>query len=289
MEPRAANLEENRRFTLIELLVVVAIMGILASILLPSLQQARQKGFQAVCTSNQKQIGVLLNLYSDDNNGNYPIYGTTYEDTVSWNDLLADYDGRDLTFAEKKQGHFNTDDYDGIDAYSCPASIQHRPGQVLSSYTLNSSFANNDASHPNATRGVAGWKTSNSAPETNYGWSIKNTEMANPSNFVVLTEAHLFNNLLGFTGAGGESDARAFIESYSPSQLPVHNSDVGGVAGFYVHGATKYKLNFLFGDTHVANIPVNSTLGDIGGTNFLTGAYTNWGFLTDTPWNALSE
>lgn len=57
----------NKKFTLIELLVVVAIIGILASILLPSLGRARDKAKQAVCMSNQKQCGIAL--FS---------YGTTY-------------------------------------------------------------------------------------------------------------------------------------------------------------------------------------------------------------------
>ena len=45
-----------KRFTLIELLVVVAIIGILVSILMPSLQKARQKTKTAVCVSQNKQI-----------------------------------------------------------------------------------------------------------------------------------------------------------------------------------------------------------------------------------------
>jgi type II secretory pathway pseudopilin PulG len=52
---------------LIELLVVVAIIGILASILLPSLQKARKKVKQAVCLSNQRQIAIATMSYAADN------------------------------------------------------------------------------------------------------------------------------------------------------------------------------------------------------------------------------
>lgn len=54
-------------FTLIELLVVVAIIGILMSILLPSLEKSRGIAKQAVCLSNLKQLGYAYILYSDEN------------------------------------------------------------------------------------------------------------------------------------------------------------------------------------------------------------------------------
>ena len=65
-------------FTLIELLVVVAIIGILASILLPSLQNARDAAHTAVCVSNQKQVGVSVALYSTDYDENIPPAGNQF-------------------------------------------------------------------------------------------------------------------------------------------------------------------------------------------------------------------
>jgi len=59
----------QKKFTLVELLVVIAIIGILASLLLPSLENAREKSRQAVCVSNQKQFGYGMIMQSDANDG----------------------------------------------------------------------------------------------------------------------------------------------------------------------------------------------------------------------------
>ena len=56
-----------RSFTLIELLIVVAIIAVLAAMLLPALQNAKEQSKRATCLANLKQVGLALLMYADDN------------------------------------------------------------------------------------------------------------------------------------------------------------------------------------------------------------------------------
>jgi hypothetical protein len=136
-------LSSNKFFTLIELLIIVAIIGILLSLLLPSLSKAREKAFTAVCGSNMKQLSDANQVFLKENNFKFPQF---FGSVTVWAGKTGER-GIYKNWNVKKRvlnvylGITDSDDLDTeMPVMRCPSSDGHYYNYEGSDYVHNSAY-----------------------------------------------------------------------------------------------------------------------------------------------------
>jgi prepilin-type N-terminal cleavage/methylation domain-containing protein/prepilin-type processing-associated H-X9-DG protein len=242
---------KQRFFTLIELLVVIAIIAILAAMLLPALNEARNTAKRISCVNQLKQIGSGLTMYGNDFDSYIPgwcMSSTITGESLRWAGLLVPYTGSPLM-------------------WMCPgAPIENSDSLAISQaikYSRNPDtnfFASFRKIQTIGINSVTYTPTGSGLKHAFKYTTHKSGNIKNPSTLWYAVDA---------TGQGSQ-----YVPNNPTGQLPILNSRIYPDDGSSVYPHHKSNINFLFVDGHAESLLRRDVTDRIN--NRLTSAARFW-------------
>jgi len=233
----------NRRaFTLIELLVVIAVVSIIAAILFPVFAKVREKGRQTACAGNEKQMGLAILAYAQDNDECLPNRSSVAQD-YSWKFEIYPYIKSTRIYQCPSNPSRELDDYN-----TATGLVNDDAPDFLASYAANRGSGNDGPfidPHPNA------------PPPDNQLLTVKLSGLESPSQTIGIVET--------------TSQYTDFVVTNLRWAKPnAHDAELGG----NVFSGHLGRSNFQFMDGHVKAMKPLATLdladGGSGSVNMWT-------------------
>ncbi|EDM29211.1 hypothetical protein LNTAR_22514 [Lentisphaera araneosa HTCC2155] len=238
---------ENKQFSLIELLVVVAIIGILASLLMPSLKSARGSAKQASCKNNMKQLGIGILMYHGDQDEKIP-YANINGSIDGWDSLIRSY----LT-TKTASGFW--DSTEKIDSMRCPSARQPEIIGTIYTGTYAMPAGNaNDATMTNLAVPHYGYRIVGGSPYR------KISDLPDPTGTMALTEVD--------TSSGASRQGIGFFTHRADFQTNdgANGSSNDGSSNTTLNLHNRSNVNYLFADGHVESLyPLSTRVVGAGG------------------------
>ena len=259
MQKQQRNLFWNQKsFTLIELLVVIAIIAILAGMLLPALNRARQSARTTSCSGQVKTLGQALLMYVGDNNEYFPNrdnYQSGDKPKVNWPHKLISgsyFSGKDMICPEL-ESRKKTDEMRSVRTALRTSKRGMTIEQLMEKY-LNPDYGTNDC-YVTATR--------YRAPAVTNGLyiSAKLSELKNPYGVLLAGDSYQFTVKQGTSAVCGyKNDSTLYLSL-------IHSS----------------SCNILYLDGRVKNTKAAGGFTPEGSENLIYGVLTN-AYANGNPW-----